>query len=495
MGLLIDRDSFSSQDFRRYNSRLNQNLKALQKMMAQPGFGQFNGGRKIGAELEIYIIDDEGRPAFFNGEIHDELKDPQLTLELNRFNLEYNLKPVALRSKPFSNMAKEIRGALTRIDRVAQKYNSSTLPIGILPTAREADFGYHAMTDIARYRALTNGLRDLRGGPFHIEIEGKDFLKLDMQDVTLEGANTSLQVHLQVLPEEFADYYNALQLITPLAVAISANSRFVFGHRLWHETRIPLFKQSIDCRRYDPLRPQPARVNYGHSWVRESAFELFSEAVRLYEPLLPICGDEDPLACVSAGGTPQLEELRLQQGSVWFWNRPVYDAAEGGHLRIEARALPAGPTVSDMNANIVLLLGLMELFRRDIRVLLPAMPFEYCVRNFHSAAQLGLDAELIWPNARQTRPEYVTCRELLEQLLEKLPDGLDALGIAESEYKSALAILGARLSSGQTGAVWQLEAYEHLRRNCDREQAISQMVRLYQQNSRGGRPVHEWSVA
>lgn len=494
MGLSIDRQTFTEHDFELFSERLDQNLMALQKLLARPGFGDFGRDRKIGSEVELYLMNESGRPAHFNQEIQQALSDPSITLELNRFNLEFNSPPVALHAQPISDMAAAIQSAIERIDLCAKPMGCSALPIGILPTALEQDFGYHVMTDLPRYHALTRQLCNIRGGPFQVHISGEDELDVSMEDVTLEGANTSFQLHYQVRPDEFANTYNALQLVTPLLVAAAANSPIVFGRRLWHETRIPLFKQAIDCRRYDPEHPRPARVNFGHAWVHSGAMEIFSEAVRLYRPLLPICSEEDAVHEVKNGRIPNLEELRLQQGSVWLWNRPVYDPAEGGHLRIEARSLPAGPTVSDMMANVVLTLGLMELLRADVQTLLAALPFEYCERNFYRAAQLGLTAEMNWPDAKQYQPVYRSCRDILQQLLPRLPEALERIGIVREQYAPSLAIIEQRIASGQTGAVWQLRAYQSLQQRMPPAQALQQMVLIYQRNSRANVPVAQWSV-
>ena len=83
---------------------------------------------------------------------------------------------------------------------------------------------------------------------------------------------------------------------------------------------------------------------------------------------------------------PTLAELRLHQGTVWLWNRPVYDNLGGGHLRIEMRALPAGPTAVDMVANAAFLIGLAEGLRPHINELLPGLPFPRAEYNFYRAA-------------------------------------------------------------------------------------------------------------
>ena len=490
MGLELNKAEFSSEDFDHFRKRLRSNLKALETVLKRPGFGE--GERSFGAELELYIIDNEARPLHINQEIIADLNDPQLTLELNRYNLEYNFSPCLVADNCLMHTQAQATEALNRINQCAASRGGSVVPVGILPTLEPSDTGYHAMTKLARFEALTNELTHLRGGPFSIAIEGEDTLQLSMDDVTLEGANTSFQVHLRVPPAEFADFYNAVQLVTPLVVAMACNSPTLFGHRLWQETRIPLFKQSIDCRPRDSLNPIPARVNFGNNWIRGGAFELFAEAALLYRPLLPQCSDEDPLAVLRSGGTPALHELRLHQGSIWLWNRPVFDPVDGGHLRIELRAFPAGPTVADMLANATLAIGLARLLQDDIQDLLPAIPFTYCNANFYRAAKSGLDAELFWPSLKQNQPEYFSVPSILEKLLPRIPEKLLEMGFQKTDIAPYLEIIQQRLESRQTGSVWQLKKLRELREHSHKREALQEMTRIYQTNSDSNIPVALW---
>ena len=490
MGLEIDKTDFKEEDFLLFRDRLQSNLRALQSLLARPGFGE--GPLSFGAELELYIVDKEAKPLHINQEIQRRLDDPQLTLELNRYNLEYNFNPSLLNEGCLHLTQNEALNAISRINNAAAQLGGSVVPIGILPTLQQSDTGYHAMTPLDRFEALTNELTELRGGPFTIAIEGEEALQLAMDDVTLEGANTSFQIHLRVPPEEFADFYNAVQLITPLVMAIATNSPTLFGHKLWHETRIPLFKQSIDCRPKDSMHPMPARVNFGNNWIRDGAFELFAEAALLYRPILPASGDEDPEAVIKAGGTPQLHELRLHQGSIWLWNRPVYDPADGGHLRIELRALPAGPSIGDMLGNAALAIGLAKAIQSEIRELLPAIPFAYCTANFYRAAQKGLEAELFWPSLKQTQPEYFSVPKILETLLPQVPEHLESMGFLPTDFEPFLETIRERLDTRQTGSVWQLKKLAELRKAMHKRDALVEMVLQYQKNSAANIPVAQW---
>ena len=491
MGLAIDHVDFKPEDYELFTARLETSLAALRQLLNTPGFG--DGELSFGAELELYLIDSEARPLHVNQDIHQQLNDPLLTLELNQYNLEYNFDPVLLSQNCFRATQTQALSALKKINACAQQWGGRVVPIGILPTLGQADVGYHAMTILPRYEALVKELGELRNGLFSIDIEGEDHLQLEMEDVTLEGANTSFQVHLRVPVNEFADTYNALQLVTPLVLALAANSPTLFGHRLWNETRIPLFKQSIDSRQHDPMHPKPARVNFGNGWLRKGALELFAEAVHLYRPILPIISDEEPLLELKEGRIPNLHELRLQQGSIWLWNRPVYDSADGGHLRIEMRALPAGPTIVDMLANAALLIGLTRAVRDSINQLLPAIPFQYCVRNFYRAAELGLAAEMIWPSLTQSEPQYQRVDNILRSLLPQVPDKLEEMGFVRSDYSPLLKIIEERLATGKTGAQWQLDRLAVLEQQLSKPEALRQMVKEYVQHSDKNLPVAQWT--
>ncbi len=493
MGREIRRDRFEEAEFPRFSDRLRLGLRALSELLARPEFG--HGPTTLGAEVELAIIDEAARPLPLNRAVLAESLDPQLSLELDRFNLEYNLTPVPLAGEPFVAIEDEMRRAIGDLNACAAPFHGRVVPIGILPTLRTEDLQSQAMTDLPRYRALAAGLRRLRAGPFEVRIDGLDPLFLEWDDVTLEGANTSLQIHLRVAPAEFASTYNAAQLATAPILALSGNSPTFLGHRLWHETRVVLFKQTVDHRHHDtPDWSVPPRVDFGNGWIREGAYELFAEGVALYPPLLPICETEDSLARVRAGELPQLDELRLHNGTIWRWNRAIYDPGAGGHLRIELRALPAGPTSFDMLANAAVLLGLTASLRDRVSELLPAFPFQYAERNFYRAAQHGLDARLLWPDPDGPTPREVPAKELALELLPRAHEGLLSLGVSDREALRAVENIRARLERGITPASWQLEMLKRLEaRGLDRSDALAQMLESYFDQARKGDSVADWT--
>jgi gamma-glutamyl:cysteine ligase YbdK (ATP-grasp superfamily) len=493
MGLTIDRERFDPADYRDFERRLEECLAALGRLLERPGFG--TGPATVGAELELFLVDAQGRALPRNQEVRAETADPRVVLEIDRFNLELNLTPAPLAGRPFAAMASELEQALGIVRRAAAWHGGRVVMVGILPTLRTGDLQLAALSDAPRYRALNHGLRRLRQEPFRIRIAGADPLELAADDVGLEGANTSFQVHLRVDPDRFAAAFNAAQLATGPVLATAGNSPTFLGHRLWQETRVALFKQAVDDRDASGRSSRRlSRVAFGTGWVRSGPLELLEESVRLHEPVLPVVGPEPPLERLAAGRVPALDELRLHQGTVWRWNRAVYDPADGGHLRIEMRALPSGPTVTDMLANAAFLVGLTLTLAGDADTLTRRFAFQQAHHNFYRAAQFGLGAELAWPLDPAGRARTLPAAELVRQLLPAARRGLVDAGVAAAEADQLLAVVEARAASGRTGAAWQREALAALERRLGRDRALAAMLERYLELQRGGDPVHTWPV-
>jgi gamma-glutamyl:cysteine ligase YbdK (ATP-grasp superfamily) len=493
VGSAVDRIEFDDGAYAEFGARLEACLQAFEELLARPGFGL--GAATLGAELELFLIDGAARPLPRNRAVLGATDDERLTTELDRFNLECNLRPCPLGGAPFRALGAELESGLAAARSAAAVCGGRIVPIGILPTLRAEDLDSGAITNLPRYRALSNGIRRLKRAPFHIHIEGEDSLAATSNDVAFEGASTSFQIHLRTEPAQFAALYNAAQLATGPALAAAGNSPLFLGRRLWEETRIALFKQATDPRPETTADwRHPGRVSFGDGWVREGALELFRQSVALHPPLLPISGTEDPVAAVRAGAVPALAELRLHNGTVWSWNRAVYDPAGGGHLRVELRALPAGPSVPDMLANAAFLVGLTLDLAPEIVRLLPAFPFKYAERNFYRAAQRGLAAELLWPTERPPSPAPWRAADLVLALLPRARRGLLAAGVTADEVDPLLAVLEARVVSGQTGAVWQRRTLAALERGRPRDEALPALVERYHAAQLTGTAVHTWPV-
>ena len=340
MGTDIDHEEFGERDYARFAQRLEECLTVLGQLLNKPGFGA--GPATIGAELELFLIDAAGRPLPHNQAIRAAVADPRVTLELNRCNLELNASPALLAGRPFTALGGELNLLADRVAHAARDHRGRVAVIGILPTLSPAELDRGAMTDLPRYRALDAGLRRLRQDPFHIQIAGADPLDLAAENVGLEAANTSFQVHLRVDPADFTRIYNAVQLATAPVLAVAGNSPTFLGHRLWEETRIALFKQSVDDRRPGPRR-RPARATLGTGWLRGGALELFTESIRRHQPLLPVLGHPDQMTGATAGQAPPLDELRLHQGTCGGGTGPSTTPPPAGTCGSRCAPCPPAP--------------------------------------------------------------------------------------------------------------------------------------------------------
>jgi hypothetical protein len=493
MGLTIDRERFDPVDYGQFKERLEECLVALARLQGRPGFG--TGPLTVGAELELFLIDGRGNALPRNQAVRAQAGDPRVVLEVDRFNLELNLTPGPLAGRPFSAFAGELDQVLGDLRRAAARIGGRIVMTGILPTLRPEDLRLAALSDAARFRALNAGIRRCRREPFRIRIDGPDPLDLVADDIGLEGANTSFQVHLKVDPEEFSAHYNAAQLAIGPVLAAAGNSPTLLGHRLWEETRVALFEQAIDDRDVTGRsRHHMCRVAFGNGWTTRGALELLEQSVRLHEPVLPALGSEHPLECLAAGWIPGLDELRLHQSTVWRWNRAIYDPAGGGHLRIEMRALPAGPSVVDMLANSAFLVGLTLAMAPHMDTFAHRVAFQQARRNFYRAARSGLRSVLSWPLDPSGQVQILPASELVKRLVPVARQGLVTGGVAAEEAAALLAVVRDRAACGQTGAVWQRRTLAAMEPRPGRRRGLAAMLERYLELQTTGAPVHTWPV-
>ena len=179
---------------------------------------------------------------------------------------------------------------------------------------------------------------------------------------------------------------------------------------------------------------------------------------------------------------------------MWRWNRAIYDPTSGGHLRIEMRALPAGPTVIDMLANAAFLIGLSLWLAAQDQRWTYALPFERADHGFYRAAQQGLSARLTWPAGHPDRIRTLTAAKLVPELVPAARQGLLHVGVTAGEADGLLDVITARAATGQTGAAWQRATLAAAERRHDRERALAIMLDRYLQCAHTGLPVHTWPV-
>ncbi|HEU0253477.1 MAG TPA: glutamate-cysteine ligase family protein, partial [Pyrinomonadaceae bacterium] len=357
-----------------------------------------SGVRRIGAEQEMFLVDQNLRPAPLAVEVLQQANDPRLTTEIARFNLEANLTPLELKGSCFSQLEAEIDDVLRHARESAHHFGADVLLAGILPTLRKSDLTLDNLTPCQRYQQLNDSVTKLRGGPFSIHIKGLDELNLTHDNIMMESCNTSFQIHFQVSAKEFAPLYNVAQAITAPVLAAAVNSPLLFGHRLWQETRLALFQHSTDARSFtQQVRSHPTRVSFGDRWIQNSVLELFQEQIARYRAIMINEAGENPILLLARGEIPALSALRMHNGTIWPWNRACYGVSHGvAHLRIENRVLPSGPTVRDEVANAAFFCGLMLSLPAEYGEIARLMSFDDAKTNFFAAARHGLDAQFKW---------------------------------------------------------------------------------------------------
>ena len=477
MGQEIDRTRFTEDDFARFRQRVAQETDLLADWLAR---GRMDETRIVGGyEIEAWLIDPHYCPAPRNREFLDRFASPLATPELARFNVEFNSSPQPLDGSlpAFDHSHRELVGTLRQAREIAGQLDCEVLMTGILPTLRPEHLGLENMSDMKRYAALNEQvLAARRGQPLHLEIQGEGYLSEKHENVMLESAATSFQLHLQIPARRAHLYYNAAIIASAATVGAAANSPYLFGIPLWDETRIPLFEQAVEVGGYEGAWSGPLhRVSFGSGYAQDSILEVFRENLEHFPPLLPIVTDDPP---------ERMSHLRLHNGTIWRWNRPLIGFDDQGlpHVRIEHRVMPAGPSLRDMIANAAFAYGLMQaLVRAELQELIP---FTQARDNFHAAARRGLRATVDWPE----RGRVELRRLLRDELIDLADEGLADLGIGEDERHRWLDIIRQRVETTQNGAEWQRRFVTAHGPRMDELTASM----LHQQKQ--DRPVHQWEL-
>ena len=487
MGEEVEAQEFSRADRTRHREKVRRCLDVFARMLREARFD--TDDPMTGLEVEFNLVDDNGDPALKNAEALEVIADPAFQTELAQYNIEINCPPATLRDGGLTTFEEGLRRSLNNAEQRSAQVGAHLVMIGILPTLAEGHMSLGTISANPRYRLLSEQILNARGEDISISIAGDEQLSTTNDSIIPEAACTSTQFHVQTSPDDFAAYWNASQVIAGVQLAVGANSPYLLGKQLWRETRIPLFEQATDTRG-EELKAQGVRprVWFGERWIT-SVFDLFEENVRYFPALLPITDDEDPLETLEAGRTPALHELRLHNGTIYRWNRPVYDVAgDVPHLRVENRLLAAGPTVADMIANAAFYYGLVRSLASNERPLWSQMSFSAAEENFHVAAQHGIDTHVYWPGLGQ-----VSATELvLRRLLPLAHEGLADWGVDAAERDHYLGIIEQRCLRGVNGAEWFVRRVRE-RGDQERFSALRATLLEYMERMHSNEPVHTWS--
>ncbi|MDX6353809.1 MAG: hypothetical protein QOF98_712 [Streptomyces sp.] len=495
MGEKVVAGTFDLADRRMYRHKLQQCLVGLERLLDEKRFDRPRN--LMGLEIELNLVDSAGLPRMMNEEVLERIASQDFQTELAQFNIEVNIAPHRLSGRVLDRLAEELRTGLGYADRMAGEVGAHIVMVGILPTLQAQDLVSANLSAADRYTLLNDRILAMRGEDITLDIQGVEQLLYTSRSIAPEAACTSTQMHLQVTPGRFAAVWNAAQAVSGPQVAAGANSPFLFGRELWRETRPVLFQQATDTRPQE-LRIQGVRplTWFGERWI-DSVTDLFVENVRYFPSLLPICDDEDPIRTLDDGGVPQLRELTLHNGTIYRWNRPVYQVVDGvPHLRVENRVMPAGPTVADVLANTAFYYGLVRALAEEPRPVWQRLPFGAAAANFDAACRDGIGAAMHWPRARGSALAEIPAVDLIrDELLPLAAAGLDAWGIDPVDRDHYLGIIEERCRRRTNGAEWQAAVFHDLlERGLDRRAALAAMTLRYQEHMLGGEPVHTWPV-
>jgi len=473
MGEEIITSRFRKQDFREYHDRLQQELDLLRRWFDEQAFDA--GANTGGFEVEAWLIDRTGRPAPLNRPFLELLNSSMVVPELAAFNIELNTSVQNLTGRVLSRMQEELEHTLDQCRHTAEKLDADVLMIGILPTVREKELALNNMSMLTRYRALNEQILRLRKGEaLQLDISGRELLQTEHHDVMLEAAATSFQIHIKIPQTQSVRYFNAAVLLSAPMVAMAANSPYLFGLDLWDETRIPLFEQAVSVAL--PNVRLADRVTFGRGYIQQSLFECFEENLQRYEILLPE---------VMSGPPENLNHLRLHNGTIWRWNRPLIGFNNGlPHLRIEHRVVPAGPTAIDTIANAAFFYGLVHMLANAEDAPESLLGFDLARTNFYAAARNGLNSMVTWLEGRSMPMHEL----LIEVLLPMARQGLKQQEFDSDDIDTYLDVIRGRLRSRCNGTAWQrawVERHGH---------DMVALTRAYASNQKSGSPVHEWPI-
>jgi len=473
MGQEISDSNFDEAAFVEFRRRLDDETRLLGDWLAQ---GKMHSTqRRVGFEIEGWLIDAQSRPAPRNREFLSAVDDPFVVPELARFNFEINSDPLPLGAGALDEMHQGLLSRWQHCEQAAAGLGLRPLLTGILPTVRAIDLSLENMSPLQRYQAINDQVFRLRHGePIVVDIEGDEHLLHRHADVMLEAGTTSLQIHVEVDAAEAARAFNVCKMLSALTVGAAANSPFLFDRQLWHETRIPLFEQAVAVGG----SAYSKRVTFGVRYAHQSILECFEANRTRYPVILPDLMDAPP---------EQLAHLRLHNGTIWRWNRPLIGFNEGGdpHCRIEHRVVAAGPTPRDAIANTALFLGMFEALMRSTDPLTELLPFEVARDNFYAAARYGLSAPVIWVDGVSR-----TLAELLSSMLiDTASEGLLAAGLPAREAARWLDVIRGRAENRITGADWQIAWIGRHGRD------FAGLVDAYAERLASNLPVHEWSLS
>ena len=287
MGQEIESANFGRSNAAEFARRLARETDDVVRWGAE---GRFVRARpQIGVEVEACLVDERFHALPINEKFLSRLADPHATIELARFNVEFNPPPIPLAGDAFDRLRAVLGDIMTRAFDVAESFDARILLAGILPTLTPGDLESRLISKSRRYRAFAAKFASWQKSRMaRVEIPDNEGLVVGVNSVIMESVTTSQQIHLQIPEPGSGAYYNAAQLVAAPMVAVGANSPFFMGRDLWAESRVPVFEQVLGPR----FAAGGGDDFFGRGYVEESALEIFVHNRERLPVILPELREE-----------------------------------------------------------------------------------------------------------------------------------------------------------------------------------------------------------
>src|SRR5206468_1681923 len=117
---------------REFMSAILADVRALERMITEDKFE--TGIRRIGAEQEMFLIDDAWRPTRGVLKLLDKLRDGHYTTELGQFQIEANCDAQVFSGDGIAKMHAQLDDLVDRARKAAGELGWGVVLMGILPT-------------------------------------------------------------------------------------------------------------------------------------------------------------------------------------------------------------------------------------------------------------------------------------------------------------------------------------------------------------------------
>lgn len=434
-------------------------------------------GFSSGVELEMSMLDENGLPAPNNASfVATKPHSMPVTTEVHDCGLEINTPPIDLKGSHFSSLQIQLEDIWKAARHHAHTLNNNLLMAGSMCSSTTQDITNAHLTPQKRYHAIHASMTKFRHGKAaYLDLKGREELNLLAPSLCLNGLANAFQVHLKIPSSQYRDYYNAMLMSLAPVLAISTNTPFILGKSIWEESRILSFEQMMTVKRKH--RRNIRFSTFGNGYLKNSCADLFFDNYNRFRPLITDTNfDTDD----------EFHHLKQLNSTIFRWARPVIDsnAQKQLHLRIENRALPAGPTVVDMIANTAFSYGLLKALSDLGSDATKKLHFKYAKRNFYAAAEHGIAAQLHWFNKKTLSADKL----IINELIPLAESGLHQLGIDSAEINYYLGIIEARAATQQTGSAWQRAFMKQPSRD------FTELTQTYSVLQNSNQPVHTWPI-